>query len=102
LSFGLLGRFHGFGPSLGLHSSPAFFDETIFVQGLEELLYIVLGTVPFNAELLNDRINDLCLRSPAFEKFQDSRADEVEVEHLSLPDIQDNGAILAVRAADAF
>jgi hypothetical protein len=76
--------------------------EAIFLQSPEELLYIVFSKVPANAEFSNDLINDFWLRRAVFQKFEDSRSDEVEVEHLALPDIQDNGAILAVRASNTF
>lgn len=71
----------------------------ICLQGLEELLYIVLGTVSAYAELSDDLIDNLCLSGPLFEECEDSRSDEVEVEHLALPDVEDDRAVLAVGAA---
>jgi hypothetical protein len=71
----------------------------ICLQGLEKHLYIVLGTVPANAELSDDLIDNLCLGGPLSEKCEDSRSDEVEVEHLTLSDIKDDCTVLAVGAA---
>jgi hypothetical protein len=78
------------------------FDETVFFEDLEEFPYIVFHTVTASAEFSDDLLDDLRLRESALEKFEDPGPDEVEVEHLPAPDIQDNSAILAVRAADAL
>jgi hypothetical protein len=78
------------------------FDQTVFLQGLQKFIYIAFRAVTANAKLSNDLIDDLWLAGPTFKKFKDSRSDEVEVEHLAVPNIQDNGTILSVRAADAF
>jgi hypothetical protein len=64
-----------------------FFKEAIFPQSLEKVLYVVLSKMPADAEFSDDLIDDLWLGGPALEKFEDSRADEVEVEHLALLDI---------------
>jgi hypothetical protein len=71
----------------------------IVLQRLEELLHIVLGAVPVDAELPDDLIYDFGLARPSFEKLEDSRSGQVEVEHLALPDIKNDGAVLAVGAA---
>ena len=77
-------------------------DQLIFRQSLQEVLNIILGKVSADAEFSNDLLNDLWLRRTAFEKFENSRAHEIDVEHPALPDIQNDCAILAMRAANAF
>lgn len=49
-----------------------FFDEPIFPQTLEKLLYIVLGKMPADSELSDDLIYNFWLGGPIFEKFEDS------------------------------
>lgn len=48
------------------------FHEMIFLQGLEELLYIILGTVTANPEPSNDLTDDLWLGGTTFKKLKDS------------------------------
>ena len=62
-------------------------------------MYIVFSKMPADAELSNDFIDNLWLRGPFFEECENSRSDEIEVEHLTLPDIEDDCAVLAVCAA---
>ena len=71
-------------------------------QGLDELSHVAFSDVPAHFEFLADFVDDGGFGCPGLKKLQDSGADEVEGEHLALPDVQDNGAILAVRAANAF
>jgi hypothetical protein len=75
------------------------FDQVTLLQGLEKLPHIVLGKVPANAELSADLIDNPRLGGSALEKFEDSRPNKVEVEHLTLPDIQHYCAVFVVRAA---
>lgn len=74
----------------------------MLLQGLDELSHVAFSDVPAHFEFLADFIDDCRLRCPSFKKLEDARTDQVEVEHLALPDIQDNGAILAVRAANTL
>jgi hypothetical protein len=78
-----------------------FFDEAIPPQTLEEILYVVLSKVAADAEFSKDFFDDFWCSGTVFEKLEDSRSDEVEVEHLALPDIQYDGSVLAVRATNA-
>jgi len=75
------------------------FDQTIFPQHLKEHVHIVLSKVPADAEFSNDLIDNRRLSGTLFEECEDSRSDEIKVEHLTLPDVQDDCAILSVRAA---
>jgi len=76
-----------------------FFDKPIFPQTLKKVLYIALSKLPAHAELSNDLTYDFWLGRPIFKEFEDSRSDEVEVEHLALPDIEGDCAVLSVCAA---
>ena len=58
--------------------------------------------VSADSELPDDLVDDFWLARTLVEEFENARSDEVEIEHLALPDIQDNGAILAVGAANTF
>jgi hypothetical protein len=71
-------------------------------QSLEKLLNIILGKVSANAEFSDDLLNDLRRSGRTFEKFEDPRTNEIEVEHLALPEIQNDCAILAMCAAHTF
>jgi hypothetical protein len=95
-------RFHG---SVQLRWLPSVraLDQLVSRQSLEEVLNIILGKVSADAEFTNDLLNDFwLLRRPAFKKFEDPRAHEIDVEHVALPDIQNDCAILAMRTANAF
>ena len=65
-------------------------------------MYIVLSKVTADAEFSNDFIDDFRCSGTVFEKLEDSRSDEVEVEHLASPYIQYDGSVLAMRGANAF
>ena len=71
----------------------------VFLQSLKELVYFPLNTIGAHIELSLDHIDYFRLRATFFEELEYSRSDEVQVEHLALPDIQNDGAVLAVRAA---
>ena len=71
-------------------------------QRLNEFPDVVFGDISDYCEFLADFVDDGGLARSRLKKAKDLRADEVEVEHLALLDIQDNGAILAVRAANTF
>lgn len=71
-------------------------------QSFQELAQIAFGGSAIHFEFLADCLDDCRFRVPSLNKFEDSRTDDVEVEHLALPDIQHNGAVLAMSAADAF
>ena len=78
------------------------FEQMMLLQGLDELSHVAFSDVPAHFEFLGDFVDNGGFCCPTLKKFQDSGADEVEVEHLALPDIQNNGAILAVGAANTF
>jgi hypothetical protein len=75
------------------------FDQTIFPQCLQEDVYIVFSKMPADAELSDDLIDDFWLGRSVFEEFENSRSDEVEVEHLTLSDVEDDCTVRAVGAA---
>jgi len=69
----------------------------MLLQGCDELAHVAA-----HFEFLADFVDNGGFGCPGFKKLKDSRANEVEVEHLALPNIQDNGAILTVCTADAL
>jgi hypothetical protein len=78
------------------------FEQVMSLQGFDELADVAFSDAPAHFEFLADFVDDGGFGCPGLKKFEDPGSDEVEIEHLSLPDIQDNRAILAVRAADAL
>jgi len=74
----------------------------MLLQRLNEPAHIAFGDLSADFEPVADFIDDCRLRCSSFKKLEDARTDQVEGEHLSLPDIQDNGAIPAVCAANTF
>jgi hypothetical protein len=78
------------------------FDKVTAPQVLKKFAHIFIDERTVDVELAADLIDDCRFRRPTLEQFEDARSHEIEVEHLALPDIQHNGAILAVRAANAF
>ena len=74
----------------------------MLLQGFDELAHIAFGDIPAYSEFVADFVDNGGFGRPGFKKLKDSRANEVEVEHLALPNIQDNGAILTVCTADAL
>ena len=78
------------------------FEQMMLLEGLDEFADIVFSDSLAHFEFLADFIDDGQFGGPAFKKFDDSRSNEVEVEHLALPDIQHNSPILPMCAADGF
>jgi hypothetical protein len=78
------------------------FEQVMSLQGFDELADVAFSDAPAHFEFLADFVDDGGFGCPGLKEFEDSGPDEVEVEHLALLDIQDNGAILTVRAANAL
>jgi hypothetical protein len=78
------------------------FEQMMLLEGYDELAHVAFGDFPAYFEFLADFVDDGGFGCAGLKKFEDPGPDKVEVEHLSLPDIQDNRAIPAVRAADAL
>jgi hypothetical protein len=78
------------------------FEQVMLLQGCDELAHVTFSDVPAYFEFLADFVDNGGFGCPDLKKFEDPGPDEVEVEHLSLLDIQDNRAVLTVRAADAL
>jgi hypothetical protein len=79
-----------------------FFDKQMFLQNLKELIYVILSTISANTELSSDRIDDFWLGVSLFEESEDTRSNEIQVEHLASLDIQYDRTIFATRAANVF
>ncbi len=74
----------------------------MLLQGFNELTHVGSSDSRVHFEFLADFVDDGGFGCPGLKKFEDPGPNEVEVEHLSLLDIQDNGAILTVRTADSL
>jgi hypothetical protein len=77
-------------------------DQMMLLHACNKIPNITFGDVSAYFEFPADFVDDGGFGCPGLKKLEDPGPDEVEVEHLSLLDIQDNGAILTVRAADAL
>lgn len=77
-------------------------DQFVFLERANEFAHIVFDRVPARVELAADRLYDVRLGRPALEKFQNSRPHRIQVEHLSLLDVEYDRAILPVRAPNSI
>ena len=78
------------------------FEQVMLLQACDELAHVTFSDIPAHFELLADFVDDGGFGCPGLKKLEDPGPNEVEVEHLSLLDIQNNGAILTVCATDAL
>ena len=78
------------------------FEQVMLLQGFDELSHVASRDVPAHFEFLADFVDDGGFGCPGLKKLEDPGPDDVEVEHLALLDIQNNGAILTMCAADAL
>lgn len=62
-------------------------------------MYVVLDVLVPGAEFAADRGDDFRLGRAVFKEFKNLGSNDIQVEHLTLLDVQDDGAILPVRAA---
>jgi len=67
----------------GYHARFVLFDQGTLLQFLEKFRNIVLSKVPTNAEFPADLIDNRSFGGTVLEKFEDSRPNQVEVEHLT-------------------
>ena len=77
-------------------------DQFVFLKGSDEFAHVVLDNLPTCAELAADHVHDVCLCRSTLKKFQNPRPNRIQVEHLSLMDIEHDRAILAVCASDSI
>jgi hypothetical protein len=68
----------------------------MFLQMRKEFAEIGFDDLSTRAELAADFRCDLCLRTSLPQKFKHPRADQVQPEHLSLADVEDDGPVLVV------
>ncbi len=72
------------------------------LQRFDEFTHITFDSFAAGIELAADHIHDIGLRRPFFKKLENPRSNEIQVEHLALLDIEDDRAILSVRAANSI
>lgn len=74
----------------------------MLLQRFDEFTYITFDSFSAGIEFAADHIHDVGLRRPFFKKFENPLPNEIQVEHLALLDIEDDRAILSVRAANSI
>jgi len=62
----------------------------------EKFMKICRDRFPRCTELLAQFFGDLCFRAALFQELEHARAHEVQPEHLSMEDVEDDGAVLVV------
>jgi hypothetical protein len=67
-----------------------------------EFLHVVLDYGAICLKLPTDLIDDGRFRRSAFEEFKDARPDRIEVEHLTLLDVENYGSILVMGTANGI
>lgn len=74
----------------------------MFLQVREEFPEVAFDGLAACAKFAADGLGDLRLGAALFQEFENSRTDKVETEHLSVEDIEDDGAVGVVGRADLF
>ena len=69
----------------------------MFFELREEFPEIFRNGLMCNAELAADGIGDLCVRASLFQEFKHAGTDQVQPEHLSVADVEDDGSVPVVR-----
>jgi hypothetical protein len=82
-------------------SIPSFEKAMSFEMG-EEFLEIRFHRVSGHGELTTDFVRDLSFGEALLQKFEHSRADQVQSEHLPVTDIEDDSSVLAMCGPDIF
>ena len=72
------------------------FEEMMFFEMREKFPEIRCDGFLRRSELLAQLVDDLCFRASLFQKLEHARAHEVQPEHLSVQDVEDDGAVLVV------
>jgi hypothetical protein len=78
------------------------FEKVMFFEMGQEFLEIDFHHLSGYGELTTDFVRDLCFGAALLQKFEHSRADPVQSEHLTLTDIEDDSSVPVVRGTDAF
>ena len=72
------------------------FEKLMLFQMREKFVDIGSSSFARNTELVAQFVGYLCFRAALFQEFQNARAHKVRTEHLSVEDVEDDGAVLIV------
>lgn len=76
--------------------------KLVFFEALQEVANVTLHNVGTNAEFAADFLDDLGFRPTAFQHSNDLGSHNVEGEHLTVMDVEDDGAIALVSASNSI
>jgi hypothetical protein len=76
------------------------FEKVMFFEMGEEFPEVGFDRLSGYAELAADFVHDLFFGATLLQKFEHSRADQVQPEHLPLADIENDSSVLVVRGAN--
>ena len=62
----------------------------------EKFMEIYRDRFPRHTELFAQFVGYLCFRAALFQELEHARAHEVQPEHLSVEDVEDDGAVLVM------
>jgi hypothetical protein len=77
-------------------------DKAVPFKERQKFPEIRFDDFPGCAELAADFFRDLWFAVTLLQKFEHSRADQIEPKHPAVSDVQDNGAVLGVGGSDLF
>ena len=77
-------------------------QQSVLPERFDKVAHVVLDYFRAGIEFMADHFHDLRFRCPTLEQFENPRPNAVQVEHLTLLDVQNDGPILSVCAANSF
>ena len=69
------------------------------VESIEELAHVAAGDILGYTIVFADLLGDARLVVPALEEFENLGADQVQAKHLAVVNVEENRAVLRLRAA---
>lgn len=82
--------------------SVAHRQQMVLLKCFDKFTHVRFSGNAIDAELTRELFRDLGLRRALLQKFQDSGTCEIETEHLTVEDVEDNTAIMAVCGPDVI
>jgi hypothetical protein len=74
----------------------------MLLQRSEKFSHVVLGDIFRNPELVTDLAGDVLFAGSGLQQFQNPRSNDIEVEHLTLTDVEHNCAIPPMGGSHLF
>jgi hypothetical protein len=72
------------------------FEKMMFFEMREKFLEIRCDGFASDAKLVAQLVGNLYFRAALFQEFEHPRAYEIQPEHLSVEDVEDDGAVLVM------